>query len=171
MTVKEPPHEWRSSDGLFVVKVSLRVLQDLHEQCRSHNETETGGILVGQYSDDRKCAEVLKAYPPPSDSARGRWWFIRGTLGLAATLARLWNSKSKQYYVGEWHYHPSSNVRPSKIDTDQMRSIAQLDNYHCKDPILIIIGAEGTSGVRPISITIYPDGSDSISLISSRYSQ
>jgi len=163
MTMRES-REWRSSDNAFAVTLPVHVLQELDRLCKEQLEAETGGILVGQYSRDRKTAEVFKAYPPPNDSERGRHWFVRGTLGLAATLARLWKAKSQQYYVGEWHYHPSRDVSPSGKDNDQMRSIAKLNEYQCKDPILIIVGISTPDSSRPISVTVYPDDANRTSL-------
>ena len=157
--------KWASSDNSFVVQLPLRTLQDLDRYFARHNETETGGILVGHYSSDSGTANVTKVYPPPRDSVFGRWWFVRGKLGLTAILMRLWNSKNRHYYIGEWHYHPSNNVSPSEIDKEQMISIARSSDYQCKIPILLIIGNKGTVCASPISITVFSADANPVPLL------
>ena len=168
MTAQEY-HKWSSSDGSTMAHLSTQTLQELDRLCVRHHGGETGGILIGHYSRDRKTVEVLKAYPPPSDSVFSGWWFVRGTLGLTTILARLWKGNNRQYYVGEWHYHPSSNVNPSGTDHEQMGSIAQSRDYRCKSPILLIIGTNHAGYNRPISITVFPADSEPIPLITSTY--
>jgi hypothetical protein len=53
-------------------------------------------------------------------------------------LADLWHEN--QYYLGEWHYHPSNLPSPSKTDIDQMNSVSSTPKFNCPEPILIIAG-------------------------------
>ena len=54
-------------------------------------------------------------------------------------LSRLW-SQHGEYYLGEWHYHPHGAPKPSSIDVDGMKSIAESEQYSCPEPILLIVG-------------------------------
>jgi len=157
-------HKWESPDRLLTVYLPIRVLKKICRLCTHHLNTETGGILVGQYSADGRIAKILNAYPPPNDSVFGKWWFVRGTIGLAVKLIQLWESKNRQYYIGEWHYHPSCDVSPSDTDIQQMIAIANSNNYKCDKPILLIIGPKGTSFPPAVSITVFPNASAPIVL-------
>jgi hypothetical protein len=74
----------------------------------------------------------------PSDSIHGRFWFYRGINGLQNWLNRLW--RRREYYLGEWHFHPSASAVSSPKDRTQMKKIATSQKYHCPEPILLIIG-------------------------------
>lgn len=162
-------YEWKSAEDSFTVRLPIQIVEKLDHLCDLHVENETGGILVGQYSPDSRIATISEAYPPPNDSSFGNWWFVRGTIGLAVELIRLWKSKNRQYYVGEWHYHPSQDITLSGADIKQMFSIACSKAYKCSNPMLLIIGANVPDSKRPISITIFSPAYDLISLTTSSY--
>lgn len=105
---------------------------------RSRPHRETGGILIGHYSEDRNSARIEAVSDEPPDSRSGRTWFVRGELGLAALLERAW--LEGRHYVGEWHSHPESDPTPSGPDFTAIRKIARQRSLMCKRPILIIIG-------------------------------
>jgi hypothetical protein len=88
------------------------------------------GILVGRYNDELDSALVTRITPAPADSRAGPTWFHRGTRGLRTLLRRLW--EEDQYYLGEWHFHPLADPTPSETDRQQMRDIAEDDNYYCR---------------------------------------
>jgi len=133
--------EWVAADGRFVVQLPSAVLSHLHEHCGRGHPDETGGVLTGRYEADHRVAHVTAASAPPTDSRSGRTWFVRGIVGLADRFARVWGRSPRAYYLGEWHYHPSSDVRPSGRDRKQMRAIARDPRYHCPEPLLIIVGS------------------------------
>lgn len=107
--------------------------------CARAGGQETGGILIGHYSDGLDHAVISNVIRPPSDSRAGRAWFRRGVVGLNSILNRLWRGR-RGYYIGEWHSHPSADPRPSPADCAQMAQIAVSDSYNCPEPILVIIG-------------------------------
>ncbi|WP_202703895.1 Mov34/MPN/PAD-1 family protein [Flavobacterium sp. UGB4466] len=97
---------------------------------------ETGGIILGSYTDSAT-ATVSEIMDPPEDSRAGRYWFERGIKGLKSILTAAWNKN--QYYLGEWHYHPNGTVEPSYQDYQQMSKISKSEKYYCPEPIMIII--------------------------------
>jgi len=123
---------------------------------------ETGGIILGRYSDDLKYAEILRVLGPTSDSASGGSWFIRGIRGLNRLLRTLWMLR-KDYYLGEWHYHPNASPKPSLIDIAQMKVIARSESYNCPEPILIIIGGD-PQGEWSMSINVFLRSGEPISV-------
>lgn len=114
--------------------------------CRESDPLETGGILIGRYSDDCNTAIILEATPPPPDSERGHSSFVRGVTGLTELLNERWQDQDRSYYLGEWHFHPSTVVEPSPEDFAQMLAISRARDYQCKEPILLIIGKEKYEG-------------------------
>lgn len=142
------------ANGKYRVVLTAGVLVQLFSQCRRALGNETGGVLAGKYSDDKRSAVVTHLSSLPTDSKAGRTWLVRGVKGLKAWLASLWHSNSG-YYLGEWHFHPGGSSDPSATDTQQMRLIAQSAQYRCPEPILVIIGGV-TDENWSISVTVFP---------------
>jgi integrative and conjugative element protein (TIGR02256 family) len=132
--------EFFSKDGQFSAKLDEALLRSLLKLCAKSRSLETGGILVGFYSSDSKLAVVTNISTAPRDSRRGSFSFIRGVQGLQEWLMRLWQNPSRQYYLGEWHFHPASAATASGEDIAQLHKIACSDQYHCPEPILLILG-------------------------------
>jgi hypothetical protein len=68
-----------SVDRRFGLRVSEQGLDGLRTQCREVEDCETGGILVGYYTESLDCAVVTAVSRPPRDSSAGPTWFYRGT--------------------------------------------------------------------------------------------
>ena len=133
-----------SADGRFGLRVEGRHVESILEFCKNAGEKETGGVLIGFYTDDLKCAVVTQTIGPPKDSQSGGTWFYRGVEGLQRFINAIWRRK-RHYYLGEWHYHPHAPANPSFVDIKQMKSIADTDSYLCPEPVLLIIGGDPTS--------------------------
>jgi integrative and conjugative element protein (TIGR02256 family) len=146
----------RTKGGTFALELQASVLSLLDRYCCDAGSSETGGILVGSYSDDLSLAIVREATPPPPDSRRGRSWFIRGVNGLRDLLSNRWREKERTFYIGEWHFHPVNHVEPSGDDFAQMRLISQAQEYECKAPLLLILGAGKHEGQRTFRTFVCP---------------
>lgn len=134
----QPSRTQRSADGRFNLDLPGSIIDEMLEHCAKSYPMETGGILVGHYSDDCKFAHVTDLVPAPSDSIAGRLSFQRGVRGIQKFLNRMW--PRRRYYLGEWHFHPDGSASPSGTDASQMRSIAFAVGYHCPEPVLLILG-------------------------------
>lgn len=106
--------------------------------CNKANPYETGGVLIGNYSQDQTTANILQITPPPKNSKHAKYSFHRGSSGLKKILDTAWNQR--QYYLGEWHYHPNFSAHPSNTDLRQMITLSKKNGLKCPEPILIIIG-------------------------------
>lgn len=129
-----------SEDRLFGLVIPCQVLRQLLSLCAEAVPRETGGILVGYYTDSLECAIVTAASGPPVDSRSGKTWFVRGIQGLHAWLHRLW--RRREYYLGEWHLHRSGTSEPSGADIIQMRQNSQSPEYKCPEAVLLILGGD-----------------------------
>ncbi|WP_260446304.1 MULTISPECIES: Mov34/MPN/PAD-1 family protein [unclassified Nostoc] len=155
--------EFWSEDKRLGLKIHRREVSQLLKVCARAGVQETGGILVGFYTESHNCAVITAISDAPSDSHSGHNWFHRGTNGLQRWLNHLWN-KDKQYYVGEWHFHPFSNPNPSQIDINEMQKIGDSYSYQCPEPLLLIIG--GDPNIQwDIKVYIFPRNRPLVELI------
>lgn len=149
---------WEANQGEYVLEILHDPWKFLESECVKANSRETGGVLIGYYSEDRTTAVVTEATSPPKDSLQGHNWFQRGVAGLKTLLAHRWKNTSRRtYYIGEWHFHPTVEVVPSNYDYKQMQDISNSTNYHCSEPIMLIVG-ENINGIRPVRVFIFPSG-------------
>jgi integrative and conjugative element protein (TIGR02256 family) len=133
--------EFWTEDRSFGLRITKFLLDELHNLCQQTIPNETGGIIIGFYTEALDCAVVTAFSKPPEDSMSGRNWFYRGIKGLQSRLNQLWLQR-KQYYLGEWHFHPYGVPNPSSIDIEQMYNIASDTAYHCPEPLLVILGGD-----------------------------
>jgi hypothetical protein len=149
---------WRgqTEDGTFAVEIHASLLLDLDRYCHDAGSIETGGILIGRYSEDLALAIVREATLPPKDSKRGRSWFVRGVNGLREMLWKRWAAEERTFYIGEWHFHPANYVEPSGEDFSQMIQISRAREYDCKEPLLLIFGAGKHEGDRAFRVFVSP---------------
>ncbi|MBN3059063.1 Mov34/MPN/PAD-1 family protein [Pectobacterium versatile] len=151
-----------SSDGAtYTVVLSSSTINQMVSECLKAGVNETGGILIGSYSEDSSTAMIEEATTRPADSLAGRTTFQRGVKGLRSILRARW--KTGLYYVGEWHFHPGGSPEPSRDDLMSMTSIAATPGYQCLEPIMIILGGDPT-GSYSLSASVFPRGDSPIRL-------
>lgn len=140
---------WESEAGLRI-KLSKEALISIKELIAASERGETGGILIGRYSDDHSTAFVLSASGPGPRSSSGWSFFTRRTFGLQTALDR--ELESGKYYLGEWHCHPGNDSTPSSQDIHQMRLISKSGNYNCPEPILMVFGTYDPCGFNTVMV-------------------
>lgn len=146
--------DYKDHLGRYTVSLSEGTLEVMFKWCKEANGMETGGILLGFYSADLKRAEISRAIGPTSDSSSGQTWFVRGIKGLNRLLHKLWILR-KDYYLGEWHYHPNASPTPSNVDISQLEAIAKSKKHSCPEPVLVIVGGD-PRGYWTMSVTVFP---------------
>jgi integrative and conjugative element protein (TIGR02256 family) len=158
--------EFRSQDRRFGLVLAAEFRQTLRERCLASWPNETGGILVGYYTERHETAIVSQLPPAPTDSVSARARFVRGLRGLQELLVRLWNQnpRNREYYLGEWHFHPGQEPIPSPQDEAQMRAIAKDPGYRCPEPLLVITGGSPQGNGSSISVRVYPRGMEPVRL-------
>lgn len=131
--------EFWAENRQFGLRISKKQIKEMVRSCQRACPTETGGILLGHYSVSQECAVVTKITQAPVDSRSGPTWFFRGIRGLQEKLDFLWR-RDRQFYIGEWHFHPFGTPQPSPTDIKQMQEISESEEYHCPEPVLLILG-------------------------------
>ena len=130
--------QFYNSESCLKIELPNEQVTEMHKICKESSPNETGGIIIGRYSDNGLVAYISEITCAPEDSIKGKSSFHRGNKGLKKKLDALW--EQNYYYLGEWHYHPNHSPIPSKADIEQMRSFSLNRNLKCPEPILIIAG-------------------------------
>lgn len=136
MTVRQ----FVDADRSLGVELEDRAVTAMLDLCQRSAPLETGGLLIGHYSDWGDRVVVTQIIGPPRDSHHFRFLFIRGVSGLARRLGRLWRAGA--YYVGEWHFHPFGPSDPSETDRGQIRAFARDQELRCPHPVMVIVGGD-----------------------------
>jgi hypothetical protein len=77
-------------------------------------------------------------------------------------LEKLW--PKKDYYLGEWHFHPHAAAEPSGTDIGQMIEISTSTKYRCPEPLLLILGGD-PNGSWHIRVFVFPRGATLLELV------
>ena len=149
---------FRSTDGRFRLVIADELVTKILEMCLASYPLETGGVLIGHYNETLDTAVATRATGPPPDSQRRRTAFYRGTQGLHELLRVLWSKK--EYYLGEWHYHPGSSPEPSAADFKRLQEIAESDDANCPEPILLVVGAN-----HVVTAHVFPSRQEAFRLV------
>lgn len=126
------------------VMITEAIRTKLLEHCKKADQLETGGILIGHYTPLGDQAIITEVSGPPRDSIASRWSFIRGLRGLQQLVDRAW--QRRDYYIGEWHFHPYARPSPSDRDRRQIIAFSEDRAYRCPEPILLVVGGDPTVG-------------------------
>lgn len=156
-----PDTTFDSSDNKYGLVVNMGCLKKVLKFCLRANGVETGGILNGYYAEGHDKAIVCSISGPPVDSKSGSTWFIRGIRGLQERIDKLWSKG--HFYLGEWHFHPGGRAYPSPTDIKSMQKVAHDPQYHCPEPIMIIVG--GSSEKWEIRAYVFPRQRPMVELI------
>ncbi len=151
--------EFWSESRTLGVRIGSDTLTRILESCHRSDPEETGGILVGYYTETLDCAVVTDTSERPPDSRSGRTWFLRGTIGLQRWLDGLWRRNKRRYYLGEWHYHPEGEPEPSPTDKRQMGKIAGSASYRCPESVLLLVGGSA-SDRSDVRVFVFVKGRD-----------
>lgn len=127
-----------SEDNRYQLILRKQALKTILNECAKSGRYETGGVMVGYYSDELDQAIVTEVSRKPDDSKSSGFTFVRGIEGLLNFFKNLW--PYRRYYLGEWHFHPFAEPTPSGNDFEAIKEIQANPNYDCKIPLLLILG-------------------------------
>lgn len=142
-----------SSCNSYGLRFKRSGLDGIIRSCKSTYPNETGGILIGSYTVSLDCALATNVTKAPPDSKSGKTWFRRGIRGLKRLLDTHWNSR--EFYLGEWHFHPNGEPDPSLTDRQQLERFSLSSDVNCTEPILLIFGGN-PSLTWKIRVFVFP---------------
>ena len=155
---------FKSACGRYGVSFKGLMFRRMLQECIKAGRNETGGIVWGKYNDKLDDAIISGFSKAPSDSDAGWCSFMRGVAGLQRMLRSLWRKRDKEYYLGEWHFHPFASSDASQVDIQQMFEYANDSKLQCPEPILIIIGGDPSCNWS-VNISVYTRNGEIYNLI------
>jgi integrative and conjugative element protein (TIGR02256 family) len=155
-------HLWRFPDLECAVRIPDEVLDAMRKVAASASPRETGGTLVGHYSEDRLTAFVTRALEAKTGARRQRTRFYRPPDDVDGQLARIYEETGGiTHYLGEWHSPPGATPTPSPTDLSTLRGLARSRSVASDTPIMIILG--GDFGATTLSCTLAEDSGRTLS--------
>lgn len=119
------------SKGCYLV-INADVLGAIEQYRQLGNLPEAGGILLGSYKEQH--IEITHVTEPGTKDFRSRTSFYRKDPIHQKTADNIWASSDGLItYLGEWHTHPQSVPKPSKLD------ISEWDRNLPERPMVILI--------------------------------
>lgn len=145
MSVRWQQHEilpWtvlRSRTSDISVRVAPDAGRKISEAVTARPGVETGGVLIGRWSDVTSTFHVVDVLSAPEDSEFSRQLFVLGTNGLTEAITDVVaRSRGALYPLGTWHNHLVDSG-PSQID----RRAAQMLAREQRIPVLLLIHTPG----------------------------
>jgi Prokaryotic E2 family A len=129
----------RSRSSPITVRISPIVDHKIAEAVAARRGVETGGVLIGRWSDANNSFHVVDLLSAPADSNFSPSLFVLGTEGLSAAIADIVaRSHGSLYALGTWHNHLADSG-PSRLD----RHTAKLLAHQQQIPVLLLIHTPG----------------------------
>jgi len=104
----EPSHLVRDKSGMspLVVRIAQPVHKRILTEISRWPNSETGGILLGRFSEAAQTFYVVDLLTAPDDSKRSPTEFVLGTHGVRKALRSYCESSNNTLYsLGTWHSH------------------------------------------------------------------
>ncbi|PQA55658.1 ThiF family adenylyltransferase [Siphonobacter curvatus] len=122
------------------VQCSSAILDFMRTETQLAPEIETGGILLGRLTNN---AITIEAASGPGPAAKKEARYFERDVNFCQEFLDQQFNEFGHVYVGEWHYHPSSDNRPSSFDLKSLEAIASSSQYNTENPVMIILSSEG----------------------------
>lgn len=124
----------------MLLKLSPSELATLTTALKRAGDKEIGGQLFGEQiepSHFRVSTMTLQARPGTFSR------FLVDILQAVRDATRFFDRTHHQYrrynYIGEWHSHPSFEVRPSGVDVQSMRDLVRDPDFKGSFAVLMIV--------------------------------
>jgi len=128
------------------VHVSSRVVDIIDAAIAKRPGVETGGVIVGRYSDTNDQFTIVDVIEAPPDSTYSSNEFVLGTNGLGKAIDAIVSTTGGALYpLGTWHNHLAESG-PSPKDRLTGRALADAQSY----PALLLIRTP--SGFRSLVV-------------------
>jgi integrative and conjugative element protein (TIGR02256 family) len=134
-------HTWEFSERSCYVNIPGVLLHKLISFARNSYPQETGGTLVGHYSDDHTKAHVTEVLEAKKGARRSLRSFFRPSDKEDNQLKQIYKkTRGKIHYLGEWHSHPKASPLPSYRDETTMKQLVRDLKVAADTPLLLIVG-------------------------------
>lgn len=121
-----------------VVWIDERLLESMEAEAALHGPDETGGMLIGYWSDsgDAVITDTIEGGPgavrrPSRFLPDGQWQQER--------LDEIYIRSGRVHtFLGDWHSHPLGGLRPSLRDRDTAKKVAKSKEARASQPLTLI---------------------------------
>lgn len=128
---------YSKSLGLNLI-IPNEVINQIKSYSKKHFPKEYGGVLIGNYSKDKKSANIYHIIHPKTFK-NSTSFFEANIVTINQEIRRYYEeSKGELIYLGEWHSHPNMPAIPSSTDLNAMYKIVKDKGVKIASPILII---------------------------------
>jgi len=134
------------SPGLsYTVWVLEAALNAILKEADKDPERETGGVLMGYWSDDS--AVITTAIGPGPEAIGTMRRFRPNSEWQKLEIARVYQASGRTVtYLGDWHSHPRRLPLPSRLDVRTARRISTFDDAGAPNPLMLIVGEAPADG-------------------------
>lgn len=121
----------------FEVFISDKAYRQIQNEVKRHPGEETGGIMIGFRTPQ---ALVVTTATGPGPSAVHHPNSIHFDEKFCDKKARQLQTRGKNLrYIGDWHSHPFTKLKPSKVDKRSF-GMKATTHYRTSFPLMIIAG-------------------------------
>ena len=115
------------------------------DEAYRHFPLETGGLLLGRTSPERRVTCVIG--PGPS-ATHQRFNFDPDQRWQEDAVAAAWDADRELEYLGDWHTHPNGRPRLSKLDVGALAAIRASPEARVSTPLMLILAVTADGDVR-----------------------
>jgi len=144
-----------------VVHIAPTALHTIaREALRSRDGLETGGILLGP---DTSTILISRAGDPGPRAHRTEHSFLRDLAHAQSLASAAWDEDGHQW-IGEWHTHPTGDLRPSALDLHSYLQHLHDPELHLDRFVAIIVGLTPDAGITAAAWLIERDSVRAVTL-------
>ena len=112
----------------------------MEEEAKSALPLETGGVLLGYWSEDRSEAVIADTTGPGLNAVHSKTEFIPDDEYQDRMIDDIYMRSGRQYtYLGDWHTHPFGDEALSYKDRRTLQRIATLDGTGGPAPLMAVL--------------------------------
>lgn len=154
--------------GKLKVLLNQYLLKKLSRLAKTNFPNETGGTLLGHYTNSMKIAIITEIIKSGKNTKTSPVSFIRPSdHDNSMENKKIIRAKGKLFYLGEWHSHPKGNPRPSHNDLKSLVGLATHPGVPADTPIMLIIGYDLSPDLKNLTCSVAEkNGSCEISTMS-----
>lgn len=141
----------------MIAWVNRLALLQVSEEIDRSDSLETGGVLIGYWSQDLKHVVIVHSVGPGPLAVHSRDSFLPDGNFHEKEIARLYDESGRTCtYLGDWHTHPIGGTELSRWDRRTLQVIARSPEARARTPIMAIIDTEEQWKLRIWAL--YPRG-------------
>lgn len=120
--------------------ISDKAFRNMVEEANRAYPMETGGVLVGYFAESGELVVFANIGPGPN-AVHLKNRFMPDHTWQCEQLEGLFQKSSGTWvYLGDWHTHPDSSPKMSRLDQRTLRSIAKYKQAENPQPLMLIGG-------------------------------